>query len=557
MAVRTIQELSSRFEHMRGRRQQHDTVWQEISDLCMPWRGDITTKRSPGWKRVNSIFDSTPILMAEQFASFLKGSVVPSGSDWLRLSIDGTDDDLEVRSLLDRVSYKTLRELHRSNFYPQAGAYLRDMSVLGNGTMAVMNRPSLRTGWSGLMFEAVPVARMWWHVGMSQTPEIVVREVEMTALDAHRFFNGRPGLHALRMLSAGRRMDVMNYYHFVYLNEDGVPGGLTPPEKKPWVSQWLTMEPEQEIVRTSGFENNPYIVGRWTVVDGEEYGRGRGHLARIDAKGLNELRRQILVAVGKDLLPPLVVENEAVVEFDTGPDGIMVSKPPVKINPYHLRSGSDYSAADAIARQDRQQIMDAFFGDALNEPETQERSAEASRIRQSRAIQKMAAPAEVVEKEFLAPLVGTVVEAMYRGGQLPELDELGGLVGEAEADIQFVSPFFTAQKSATLQRMRAFLAERLELFAGTQDEVWVRDLDPEGITKIQRQLGDLPADMFLTQEELEQKKEALAQMEAIQQMAQLQSQFAGSPQARTPAATPASSAQGRIGGELSAEPNLG
>jgi hypothetical protein len=557
MAVRSTQELMMRLDHMRGRRGSHENVWQEISDLTMPWRGDILTKRSDGSRRVNGIFDSTAILMAEQFASFLKGAVVPSGSDWLRYTIDGTDDDIEVRELLDIVARKVLRELHRSNFYPQAGTFLRDMSVLGNGTMATMKKPSLKNaGWTGLMFEAVPVRRVWWHVGPTQTPEIIFREIEMTALDAFRFFGGRAGATVDHFLARNMRMEQVSFFHAVYQNEEGVPGGLTPPERKPWISQWI--EPlRQELLRTSGFENNPYVVGRWMAVDGEEYGRGRGHLARIDAKGLNELRRQILIAVGKDLLPPIVVENESVVEFDVGPDGIMVSKPPLKFNPYHLKSGADYPAADAMADRDRAQVRAAFFGDALSEPESQDRSAEASRQRQARAIQRMAAPAEVVEKDFLGPVVATVTETMHRHGQLEEIDQLGEMLGETEADIQFVSPFFTAQKAAPLERVRAFLGERLALFQGTKDEVWLRDVDPEGVTKLERRLADLPAEIFRTEQELESLKAVEAQKDAVQRALEIRSAIGGGSQPRTRAPLPAASPAALPGGELAAEAQLG
>jgi len=559
MGIRNGTELLMRFSHMKTRRYNHENVWQEISDLCMPWRGDITTKRSAGHKRLSGVFDSTAILMSEQFASFLKGSVVPSGSDWLRLSIDGTDDDVEVRTLLDNVARRTLKELSRSNFYPQTGAFLRDMSVLGNGTMCVMQRPKRKPGWNGLMFEAVPVSRVWFHIGPSQTPEIIYREIEMTAVDAFRFFNGNPGMAAAKALGGGRKMDEFTYLHCVYLNEDGIPGGLTAPENKPWISQWIAMEGEYgEVIRTSGFENSPYIVGRWMVVDGEEYGRGRGHLARIDAKGLNELRRQILIAVGKDLLPPVVVENESVVEFDVGPDGIMVSKPPIKFNPYHLRSGADINIADQMARLDREQIKAAFFGDALSEPETQDRSAEASQLRQARAIQKMAAPAEVVDKDFLAPTIQTVIEILFRAGQLPELNQLGEILGEAEADVQFVSPFFTSQKTSSLQRIDAFLAKRLALFQGSgQNPAWLRDFDPERITKIERRLGDLPAEMFLTENEIEDIKEAEAQRDAMDQIIKLQSALGGGSQPSSPAANPASAPAAQTGGGLTAEGGFG
>ena len=464
------------------------------------------------------------------FINFIKGAVIPGNLDWLKLEAGGDlRNDLEVQEALDTTSTRILEALSGSNFYMQATAFLRDFAVLGNGTMYVHERPPKlsRDGstFGGLAFEAVPISRMWWCTGAEQRPTIMARLFELPAMDAYRFFDGKPGATCMALLERDR-MGIVEYHHFVYENEAGIPMGMDvgPEVDRPWVSQFLQMDGQPELIRTSGYEFAPYIISRWMVVDGETYGRGRGHLARPDVKGVNELRRQILIAAGKDLNPPLMVEHDTMVELDISPNGIMVTRPPMKINPSYLKSDSDYRAADEIARLDREQILKAFMGEVFEEPESQPRSAEESRLRQSRMLQKMASPAEVMSHEFLTPLVDAVVELMSRNGALPELQEV--VESGADVNVHYQSPVFTAQKASGGAKVQAFLERRLMLYQATQDEAWLDDIDYDAITAYDAKTADVPAEIFRTQEEVNARREARAQLQAQQMMMEQQQQAA-------------------------------
>lgn len=538
-----LDELIDRLEYMKGLRYNDEQTWQEISDLMMPFRGDITTTKSTGSRRVSPVFDSTAMQAADTFVNFIKGAVIPGNLDWLKLEASAPfTDDLKVQEALDLSSTKILEALSGSNFYMQATAFLRDFAVLGNGTMFVNERPPKlnRSGstFGGLSFEAVPVSRMWWSTGAEQAPTIMARVFELPALDAFKFFGGKPGAACLEMLERDR-MGTVEYFHFCYENEDKIPGGISSAMEKPWVSQFLSLGARPEIIREGGFEFCPYIISRWMVVDGETYGRGRGHLARPDTKGVNELRRQILIAAGKDLNPPLMVEHDTMVTLDFSPNGIMVTRPPIKMNPTYLKSDSRYEVADGIARLDRDQIGRAFMSEVFDEPETQPRSAEESRLRQSRMLQKMASPAEVMSHEFLTPLIDAVVELMSRNGALPELQEI--VEGGVDVNVHYQSPVFTAQKASGGSKVQAFLERRLMLFQATQDPAWLDDIDYDAITSYDARTADVPAEIFRTQEEVAMRREARAQaqaqqmmMEQAQQAAQIAATQGGGPEGMAP-----------------------
>ena len=80
-----VQELIHRFDYLKKRRYNFEKAWQDISDLMMPYRGDITTKRTTGSRRVKGVFDTTAMNAADSFVNFIKGAIIPSGNDWVRL----------------------------------------------------------------------------------------------------------------------------------------------------------------------------------------------------------------------------------------------------------------------------------------------------------------------------------------------------------------------------------------------------------------------------------------------------------------------------------------
>jgi hypothetical protein len=235
-----------------------------------------------------------------------------------------------------------------------------------------------------------------------------------------------------------------------------------------------------------------------------------------------------------------MVEFDTMVELDISPGGIMVTRPPQKMNPQFLKSGTDYGVADMIARQDRDQILKIFLGDVLQEPDSQPRSAEESRQRQVRAIQRLAAPAEVVNYEFLQPAMDKVIRIMRRAGELPELDEASDLLGGVTIDVEFASPFFTAAKSASALRVQAFLERRLAMYQATQDDAFLDDLDPDKIAAYDAHMSDVPAEIFRSEEEVNARRQAKANKAAQQRMMEIMAATQGGSQPSPPSPVPVS-----------------
>ena len=186
-----VQELMNRLQKMKSVRANHETAWQDISNYMMPFRGDITTKSSAGSRRIKPVFDSTAMIAADQLVNFMKGSLLPPSQDWLRLEPPyDFQGDAAVREALDITAQRILAKLQDSNFYNESTAALRDLVVLGNSTLLVEEEPVNPANTSGIVFEAVPIGRMYWSQGKGGRILMVCREFEMPSIDAG---TARPG----------------------------------------------------------------------------------------------------------------------------------------------------------------------------------------------------------------------------------------------------------------------------------------------------------------------------------------------------------------------------
>ena len=548
MGTRSTQELHNRWDMLKQFRGNHEDTWQEIFDLGQPYRGDVNTLRSEGDRRIEGVFDSTMMLASEGFTNFLQGTVVPNGTDWLRL-LPPTDflANLEIRQHADNIAFKALRALSNSNFYIQTGVALRDLSLIGNQCMLTEeDRPRLNQDGStfgGMIYKAVPIRRVWWQTGKNDRVMFIVREFEIPAVDAYSFFEGQPGTEAVMRLSEQQgSYEMVRYLQFSYMNEDGIPGGLSAPDDSPWISHWVTAGDDGPIesIRIKGEQQSAYTVGRWMIVDGEEYGRGKGHVARVDGLGISELRRQVLIAAGREINPPLMLEDENQIEPDTTPSGIMLVRPPVKLAPQFLTSGSNFAVANQIGVEDRRQIQQAFLTQAFEQPETEPRSAEETRARRNRVLQQLAAPANIIEHELLSPIVERTISIMHRSGALPELDELARLMPGEDLLIEFTSPFFTAQKEATVERTRAYVERQAALAQLVGDPSVLDRIDMDAASSLDARLSDVPAEIFRDDEEVDAIRQARAdaQQAAEQREAALQLSQAGANVAQAQAEAP-------------------
>jgi len=479
MNLQQSKALADRLVTNRG---PYEGLIEDVQELTMPWRGDVTGDWGPATERQNPCFDPVGVVSLHMLASYLQGSIFSNNTDWLRLD-DPTGSTPQAE--LDGAAIEVLAALDDSNFYTAAGQVLRDMAAIGNATLLVEPRPDRLqpdgSTFGGLDFEAVPFASVYRKLDRMGRPLAILRKFELWPEEALEFFG-----HDVCSHDDEGKVKLCNL-----IKRDG----------SAYTSYWWAQGGEDYATPPVELDYCPYICGMWDQTDGHDYGYGIGHQVRPALAGLQELARETIQAVGRDLNPLLMAESDSFADLDVGQNGIVTVKRGIAMRPEFLRSESNFAAADQIRRQDVESVRQAFFIDALMGPETQERSAEATRARQATLATRMAGPAQRISL-YLSDVVASVMGAIARRGGL------GGISGPVRP--VFVSPFFANAKMSAVDRVNTFVSQQAQIAALLQNPELLDAVDMDAVAATVAELSDIPHGILRAPEAMAAMKEKRA-----------------------------------------------
>src|SRR6185503_837527 len=129
------QRIVHRWERLKAERATFEALWQELADYLRPLRAEFTARRSAGEKRYGKIFDSTPLIAADNFAGGIYGMMTNPANRWfsLRLADDELNDYEPVRDWLYDVESRLLHSFgpQVSRFYNVLPGLYADLAVFG------------------------------------------------------------------------------------------------------------------------------------------------------------------------------------------------------------------------------------------------------------------------------------------------------------------------------------------------------------------------------------------------------------------------------------------
>lgn len=520
---------------LKNNRVPFESDWQEIVDLCLPFVGSITTKQTPGSRRPR-VLDSTATFAADRYVNGLKSTMVPKNTQWLGIMPPlGFDEDREVLGRLNRSSRRMIAAVGASNFYVEYGFHLTNHMVLGNGLMSVQETRKRRRADGStlgtLVFDAIAMRDVWWSIGEDRRPNIIMREIEMPALDAEAFFTKLTGKDSppasVSKVADKNPTDMVTVRHFVYESGSSLGRKTRTPTQKKWACDWFIVSPQfgaEELVHRGGWDILRYIPSRNIVVNREDYSRGRGHIIRPEAKRQNKLMQLLLIAGGRDIVPYVMVPDDSDISLDARPGGLAIYRAESE-PPKYLTSGTDYNVWVTLAQEGRSQILQGMLVDSFEEPETEARSAFESQRREVRRVRQLSSSSDIIIEESLNPVVRTVAEIMLEANALPELEEALDLmgVGIEDLELRYRSPFFTAQKAQTALNTQAYVDQIIERFRATQREEILDAIHFDRTAEIEGVTLDVPSEVLTTQEEREEIRQArleALQLEQAQEVAQ-------------------------------------
>lgn len=429
--------IVDRWYRLKHDRSTYESVWQEIADFLRPLRAEfLSGARTPGQRRDQRVFDSTPIVAADNFTGGIYAMMTNPANRWfaLRLEDEALDDYAPARAWLYDVETRLLASFgpQVSRFYNAIPALYADLACFGT---AVFSSEEVFADRWRILDRTHALAEVCIAEDALGDVDTVYRRFAVEARNAAALFGDR--LSADIQKAATR--EPFRRFEFIHAVEPAIERAL-----HPVASTYVEVE-ARRVVGEGGYAETPYHVPRWTQASGEIYGRGLGEAVLADVKMLNRMDRTTIRAAEKMADPPLLAGDEGVVKAArTYSGGVTYGALDGAGNPLikPLYTGANVSVAFEMMEARRNTIRDGFYFSLLQLVGSPSMTATEWLGRQEEKLRLMGPNLGRIQSEFLSPLIRRRFGILARANQLPPAPaEIQG----TPLRVEYVSPLARAQ----------------------------------------------------------------------------------------------------------------
>lgn len=470
-----IEKIISRGNKLFGaaERSNAESGWKEISEFMLNNQYSAfnnntgstteTLGTTKGEKTTRRLFDSTALQSTQDLASAFQGTLTNPATIWskLRFQEEELNNDQEAVSWLERVNQTIHNELNESNFNTEIAKGYQSFVALAN---MVLFHEETENG--KYVFTAVHIAKIVWAEDKNGLVDTVYRKFALTAKQAVEKFGKQVHVDILK----DSIDDPDKEYAFIHCiaprdRKDIKMNtlGVAPAKNRPIASVYIDMT-NMKLVEEGGYYEMPVLVSRWSLLPGETYGRGPGHLALPDTRTLNRLKQRGLEAIDLQVRPPIFANQRDVMgKLDLRPGGISIVKDHSGIKEFVSQSRADilqFSLEDL-----KNSIKSIFFLDKLLLPPRNE-TGEMTAFEVSQRIEQMQRVLGPVlsrlNNELLSPLVVRSFKILLRSGRLPAVPEILRQRG-INVDIVFVNQLARAQQIQDVSTIQQWIQGLLQI----------------------------------------------------------------------------------------------
>ena len=519
MADSRADDIIRRQDQLRSARSNWESLWQEVADRVWPQMSDFLSKREPGAKRTEKIFDSTACLALEKFAAAIHSLITPDNQQYHGL----TPGDKSLREYhplkqyLEDVS-EALFAVRRSpfaNFSSQASECYKSLGAFG--TMGMMVEDVVGRG---IRYKSCHLAELYVSENEHGIIDTVHRRFEYTARQAAAAF----GLDNLpeKIKGALEKKDDASKFEFIHAvepNNDRKRGRMDW-EGMRFKSCYVSIEGRQQI-EEGGYRTFPYAISRYSTNPKEVYGRGPAMMVLPDIKMLNEMEKTTLRAGHMAVDPPLLLlEDGALQGFQMRPRALnfggVDGEGRQMVQP--LKTGANLPWQIEMNDGKRKLINEAFLVTLFQIlVETPQITATEALLRAQEKGQLLAPTMGRQQSEFLGPIIERELDILAMADALPEPSpEVAELMQDGMIEVEYTSPLSRLMRSEdAVSIMRTFeqLSPMAQLDPGVFDV-----FDTDALPRELAEINGVPAKVMRSKDAVSKIKEQKRQQAEMQSM---------------------------------------
>lgn len=540
MALKPERIIKS-FNEAKESRSNWDTHWQDVADFVLPTRNFYTKTTTSGARRRGKIYNTTAPEAAVQLSAALEGMLFNTGIRWFELTTE--DESInklhEVKEWLYDATNRMLSYFDntKTGFSVSSHETALDLVAFGTGVTLVTEKDGV------LKFQARDLSSIYLKSDDSGSITDVYREFAMPVWEVAKEF-GKENLsdRVSKLVDDPDKQDKqIKLLHHIYVRQDREYGKLDK-SNKPWGSCYLEIE-QKHIIQEGGFDENPYIIARWSKAAEEIYGRSPAMEVLPTIRVVNAMAKTILEASELAVRPPVIV-GAGTMEgpIRTAPGSIMYVRQGTRDVPQPFNSGSRPDIGHELMDREEAKIEKAFFADRLSLPQNDRMTATEIIERRQQGLMAISPVLSRLYAEWLNPIIKKTFKWMLSKGYLSPPPEA---LANAPYKINYISPMAVTRRASISQAfMTAMSASQVLLQI---DPSVMQNLDVDAVFRSLLSQNNVDPSFLKSEVEVKRMREQQQQQQQIE-MQMEQSQAATS--AARDGAAAAADLGGLIGGEI-------
>ena len=522
-----VNDLCRRYEVLKEDRILWEPFFRDVRDYIRPRKQKVdSSPQISGERHTNKMFDSTAPEASRLMAMSMQNALVPQSVVWFGLSIPSgnkaapLNKEPSVKRWFHDVTQKMFFAFHESNFYTAIGEAFLDFTSFGTINVLLEEHDKMYDGgFGGLVFSSIPTGQFVFAEDKRGEPDTVFWEYVFTARQAKQMFGQRKLPDKIKQALKGKPDEKFTFVRVLMPRDDYQFGSMDVKEKK-FASLDIHLD-SKTVCRESGFEELPYVIGRFEKASGELWGRSPADIAMPDIKTINKIRELELKGLATAVHPPLIAPDQGIIgTFRMTPSAINYSREPERFK--FLRFEGRFDLSSLKADELKKSIRGIFLADQLVLPEKLNMTAEeVATVREQ--IQKLLGPTVArFESEVLTPIILRSFGIMNRAGVLPppppilaELDEL---------EVSYVGQLAKNQKIQDVTSIQRWLGVASNMAAFSPEVL--DNIDVDQALQIIGERMAVPNEVMRSQEEIAQLIQQRQEQMQIQQQLEQASQVA-------------------------------
>tara|TARA_B100001105_G_scaffold236652_1_gene212604 strand:+ start:6749 stop:8362 length:1614 start_codon:yes stop_codon:yes gene_type:complete len=511
-------KLKARLNAKKGERAPHEQIWRDCADYSHPHLGagfsgqilgatELQTKKA---RLLNGAGTDGVTTSADGFM----GGMTPANALWFGLDA-GRETD-EEKSWLSDSAMTIWENIHASNFDAEGYDAVLTFIVCGWFALYIDEDDN-----GGYYFENWPLSQCYIGSSRPGKPvDTIYREWEATVSELVEQYGMAGVSETVRRLAEAGKVDAtVPVLWAIEPRRDWLPGAAVS-TRLPFASVKMELN-TGHMLSESGFHEFPCIVPRWRRIPGTPYALGPMSDALPDCKSANEVARWEFAAAETAIAPPMIAEDDGVLNPRTiklGPRKIIVANSVNSIKPLVTGANVQFGQMKVteLEAKVRRALMADLFDKVLNDPRMTATQVQAilGMLRQ-----RMGPRFGRLQAEWLQPLVERCYGLALRAGALGRPPET---LLQRNYTIRYLSPLARAQKLdevASIETHEASLLQEAQAVPQVMDTY-----DWESGARKKAELRGVPADLVPSRRAVEQMREQRAQAQAAAQQAAQQQQ---------------------------------